>query len=207
MYNYLSKDALLQGQAVVVLQSESRIENYKQITNQGELVECIGDVPAQWEYNPSEDVIYDLKDKPSLYHTLKNGEWQIEDFEGFRAYCNKNIDEIKSQVLEYGFDYEGHQQRCRDKDIIFMAITALLVFLVQTVLHKKIQPRWYFEDNHKLEFDLVKIVTFMLYGGTFVQSVYDTENYFKTLEVPQLIDREIFEAKRKEIHENLVKEG
>lgn len=206
MYNYLNKDALLQGQAVVVLQSESKIENYKQITNQGELVECVGDVPPQWEYNAQEDIIYSLKDKPSPYHVLKGGEWQIEDLEGFRAYCNKNIDEIKAQVLEYGFDYQGHQQRCRDKDIALMVATVTSLQVIKNVLNKDKTIIWYLEDNHGFKMDLLGMSKLMLLGTTFIQSIYDTENYFKTLETPVLITREMFESKRKEIHLKLAEE-
>jgi len=42
------------------------------------------------------------------------------------------------------------------------------------------------------------------YGKTFTQSVYDTENYFKTKVEPKNISEEEFEEKRKEIHNKLV---
>ncbi|MDK4486777.1 hypothetical protein [Fusobacterium necrophorum] len=51
--------------------------------------------------------------------------------------------------------------------------------------------------------DLLKLVQLMFLGGTFVQSVYDTENYFKTLEEPKIITKEEFEQKRKTIHQAL----
>ena len=44
----------------------------------------------------------------------------------------------------------------------------------------------------------------MLYGTTFVQSVYDTENYFKTKVNPKELTKDEFETKRKEIHNKLV---
>lgn len=205
MYNYLSKEALLSGEAVVVLQSETRIENYKQIVNQGELVECVGDVPPQWEYNAQEDVIYDLKDKPSPYHVLKHGKWQIEDLEGFRAYCNERIDKVKAETLEYGFDYQGQRQRCRDKDVAFMVATITALQAAAT-LGKKKRITWYFEDNAGVEMGLNEMAGLMLLGTTFVQSVFDTENYFKTLADCTVVTKEQFEQKRKEIHEKLVSE-
>ena len=46
--------------------------------------------------------------------------------------------------------------------------------------------------------DMVKLVQLMFYGSNFVQSVYDTENYYKTLEEPTLINKVDYEAKIKE---------
>ena len=41
------------------------------------------------------------------------------------------------------------------------------------------------------------------YGTSSVQSVYDTENYFKTKVNPKELTKAEFEAKRKEIHTKL----
>ena len=133
--------------------------------------------------------------------------WIVKDKEGLKKYCEKIVDEIKAEVLEYGFNYSiggvEHQQRCRDKDIVYMAITALMIFFVKTFLQKDIKKTWYFQDNHGESMDLLKLVQLMFFGGTFVQSVYDTENYFKTLEEPKIITKEEFEQKRKTIHQAL----
>ena len=50
--------------------------------------------------------------------------------------------------------------------------------------------------------DMIKLVQLMFYGSNFVQSVYDTENYFKTLEEPMLIKKEDYENKIKEFMKN-----
>lgn len=205
MYNYLSKEALLSGEAVVVLQSETRIENYKQIVNQGELVECVGDIPSNWEYSVAEDVIYDSNDKPSPYHVLRNGKWEIGDIEGFKKYRIQVIEGLKEKVLAYGFDYQGHRQRCRDKDVAFMVATITALQAAAT-LGKKKRITWYFEDNAGVEMGLNEMAGLMLLGTTFVQSVFDTENYFKTLADCTVVTKEQFEQKRKEIHEKLVSE-
>ena len=64
---------------------------------------------------------------------------------------------------------------------------------------------WYFEDNKGMEAGLQELGMLMLYGTTFVQSVYDTENYFKTEVAPKEVTKAEFESKRKEIHNKLVK--
>ena len=207
MYFYLNKERLLNGEVTVIFQTESQIPNYKEITNFGELVEFQGDnIPANWEYSVTEDVLYNINDKPSPFHILKNKKWIVEDKEGFKKYCEEQINAIKNEILDYGFDYEinkvKHRQKCRVKDITFMAITALVMFLVKTFLHKDITRTWYFEDDFGYEMDMVKLVQLMFYGSNFVQSVYDTENYFKTLEDPKLIKKEDYLTKIKEFMEN-----
>ena len=208
MYFYLEKNSLLKGEAVVIFQTENQIPNYKEIINFGELVEYSGDnIPANWEYSESEDILYDINDKPSPYHILKNKKWIVEDKEGFKKYCNNRIDTIKADILKYGFDYKvdgkEHRQRCRDKDIIWIAMTALLLFLVKTFMGKEIKKTWYFEDDYGKEMDLMGFIQLMFFGSTFIQSVYDTENFFKTKVNPKEVTKAEFEAKRKEIHSKL----
>jgi hypothetical protein fuD12_02769 len=203
MFFYLNKESLLNGEVVIIFQTENQIPNYKEITNFGALVEFKGEsIPDNWEYSITEDMLYDIKDKPSPYHILKNKKWIVEDKEGFKEYCDTQINTIKNEILDYGFDYEinkvKHRQKCRVKDITFMAITALVMFLVKTFLHKDISRTWYFEDDFGYEMDMVKLVQLMFYGSNFVQSVYDTENFFKLLEEPKLINKDDYLAKIKE---------
>ena len=119
------------------------------------------------------------------------------------------IDEFKTTTLEYGFDYKvdgkEHRQKCRDKDIIWIAMSALLLFLVKTFMGKEIKKTWYFEDDFGKEMDLMDFIQLMFFGSTFIQSVYDTENYFKTKVNPKDLSKDEFEKKRKEIHNALAK--
>ena len=129
--------------------------------------------------------------------------WYLDTEKQLKDYFER-IDSIKAEVLDYGFDYKvdstEHRQRCRDKDIIWIAMTALLLFLVKTFLGKEIKKTWYFEDDYGKEMDLMGFVQLMFFGSTFIQSVYDTENYFKTKENPKELTKTEFETKRKEIH-------
>lgn len=143
--------------------------------------------------HPSEDYIY------------KNGKIEYSpELEKFKKEYFENIDKYKTEILDYGFDYRvdgvEHRQRCRDKDIIWIAMTALLLFLVKTFLSKDMKKTWYFEDNFGKEMNLMAFVQLMFFGSTFISSVYDTENYFKTQVAPKQLTKEEFESKRKEIH-------
>lgn len=132
----------------------------------------------------------------------------ILDTEAQRKDYFNTIDSLKAEVLDYGFDYKvdktEHRQRCRDTDISKMVATVVALQLAKNMgTDKKIT--WYFEDNFGMNAGLQELGMLMLFGTTFIQSVYDTENYFKTKENPKELTKDEFEKKRKEIHSKLAK--
>ena len=132
----------------------------------------------------------------------------ILDTEAQRKDYFNTIDSLKAEVLDYGFDYKidktEHRQRCRDTDISKMVATVVALQLAKNMgADKKIT--WYFEDNFGMNAGLQELGMLMLFGTTFIQSVYDTENYFKTKENPKELTKADFEKKRKEIHLTLAK--
>jgi len=132
----------------------------------------------------------------------------ILDTEAQRKDYFNTIDSLKAEVLDYGFDYkvgkEEHRQRCRDKDIAFM-VANVMALDVAAKLGKTKKTTWYFEDNYGMPAGLTELGMLMLFGTTFVQSVYDTEHHFKTKVNPKELTKAEFESKRKEIHSNLAK--
>lgn len=128
--------------------------------------------------------------------------WLLDNQKEFDDYCGL-IDELKAKSLAYGFDYKVkdkvHRQKCRDTDIAKM-VSVIVALQIAEKLGKIKKITWYFEDNFGMEAGLQELGTLMLYGTTFVQSVYDTENYFKTKVNPKEVTSDEFESKRKEIH-------
>ena len=133
--------------------------------------------------------------------------WLLDNQKEFDDYCNL-IDELKAKSLAYGFDYKvkdkDHRQKCRDTDIAKM-VSVIVALQIAEKLGKIKKITWYFEDNFGMEAGLQELGQLMLFGTTFVQSVYDTENYFKTKVNPKEVTSVEFESKRKEIHSNLAK--
>ena len=132
----------------------------------------------------------------------------ILDTEAQRKDYFNTIDSFKAEVLDYGFDYKvdktEHRQRCRDTDISKMVATVVALQLAKNMGADK-KVTWYFEDNFGMNAGLQELGMLMLFGTTFIQSVYDTENYFKTKENPKELTKADFEKKRKEIHNALAK--
>lgn len=202
MFYYLGREELIHGNATVYMQIQSKIPNYKDIRNFGELVEYEGEnIPSDWEYDTENDVLYSKSEKPSPFHKKIKGEWQVVDKDGFRKFCDENIDSIKTEILEYGFDYEiggvKHRQRCREKDITYMGTT--MSFLIAAKLVGQEQTTdWYFEDNFHHTMNLESLMMFATFGKTFLDGVYKAENYFKTLEEPKIVTKEEYLQKIQE---------
>ena len=142
-----------------------------------------------------------------MYWDKEKSLWILDNQKEYDDYCAL-IDELKAKSLEYGFDYKvkdkEHRQKCRDTDIAKMVSVIVSLQLAKEMkVDKKVT--WYFEDNFGMEAGLQELGQLMLFGTTFVQSVYDTENYFKTKVNPKEVISAEFEAKRKEIHSNLAK--
>ena len=137
----------------------------------------------------------------------EKGLWLLDNEREYQDYMNL-IDDLKAKSLEYGFDYKvenkEHRQKCRDTDISKMVSVIVSLQLAKEMkIDKKVT--WYFEDNVGMSAGLQELGQLMLYGTTFVQSVYDTENYFKTTVNPKELTKAEFESKRKEIHNALAK--
>ena len=137
----------------------------------------------------------------------EKGLWLLDNEREYQDYMAL-IDDLKAKSLAYGFDYKvdgkEHRQKCRDTDISKMVSVIVSLQLAKEMkVYKKVT--WYFEDNFGMEAGLQELGMLMLYGTTFVQSVYDTENYFKTKVNPKELTKVEFESKRKEIHSNLAK--
>ena len=148
------------------------------------------------------------KNEKYLTWNKEKEQWDYDTEREQKDYFN-TIDNIKAAVLEYGFDYqvegEQHRQRCRDKDITLLASNVTFMLAEKTIYGKEKPITWYFEDNFGLELDLQKSLVLAGFGKTFTQSVYDTENYFKTEVTPKELTKEEFETKRKELHIKLAR--
>lgn len=140
-----------------------------------------------------------------MYWDKDKSLWILDNQKEYDDYCAL-IDNLKAEALAYGFDYKvdgkEHRQRCRDKDIAFMVANVIALQIAEK-LGKIKKTTWYFEDNYGMPAGLNELGILMLYGTTFVQSVYDTENYFKTKVNPKELSKAEFESKRKEIHTKL----
>lgn len=94
----------------------------------------------------------------------------------------KETDMIKSKVLEEGYEWNGHRQKCRDKDISLLASTIAALKDYETIGYQK-KITWYFNENDGVEMGVQELSTLRLRGLEFIQAVYDVENNIKNGEL------------------------
>ena len=125
----------------------------------------------------------------------EKGLWLLDNEREYQDYMEL-IDDLKAKSLAYGFDYKvdgkEHRQKCRDKDITLLASNVTFMLAEKTVYGKEKPITWYFYDNFGLKLDLEQSLILASYGKTFTQSVYDTENYFKTKVNPKEVSKAEF---------------
>lgn len=104
------------------------------------------------------------------------------------------INKIKEEVLADGFDYKGHKQKCREKDLIFMANAILGLQGYKRIYGKDLKTIWMFDDVDGIEASERDLIELHLAGTVFVEKVYMAEKIFKVTE-PFLITKADFVAK------------
>ncbi len=105
-------------------------------------------------------------------------------------YFNR-INKFKSEILQVGFDFNGHQQKCREKDLALLgnAIAAnedAQPFATVPVTH------WSFNDGDVVEMSLDELKKLRVNGATFVQAIFTVEAICKHKEPNMLFTKENF---------------
>lgn len=112
-------------------------------------------------------------------------------------YFNK-INKFKAEILEVGFDFNKHQQKCREKDLALLgnAIAAnedAQPFATIPVTH------WSFNDGDIVEMSLDELKKLRVDGATFVQTVFIVEAQLKAASPDVLLSKEHFIEKVDEL--------
>ena len=118
--------------------------------------------------------------KPSINHTKWNKEkreweWEIPaiNIEKYK----KEIESYKSQILETGFIFNGHIQKCRDKDL------ALLSNAISALEDSGEEGRsWAFSDDDIVKISLDQFKQMRIVGMSFITTVYGIEALLKRSE-------------------------
>ena len=142
------------------------------------------------------------KNEKYLTWNRENGTWEYDSQKEKDDYFQL-VDTLKSEALEYGFDYQGHRQRLRIKDLIYMEIAIKSLEISKKKFKKDLKSTWYFHDNFGMTMSIEDLEDMMFSGTMFIQSIFNTEHYFKTEVEPKDLTKEEFKNKINELH-NLV---
>lgn len=127
-------------------------------------------------------------------HTWSEGATQEELKDVYFDLINK----YKAEILEVGFDFNKHQQKCREKDLALLgnAIAAnedVQPFATVPVTH------WSFNDGDIVEMSLDELKKLRVDGAMFVQTVFIVEAQLKAASPDVLLSKEYFIEKVDEL--------
>ena len=142
------------------------------------------------------------KNEKYLTWNRENGTWEYDSQKEKDDYFQL-VDTLKAEALEYGFDYQGHRQRLRIKDLIYMEIAIKSLEISKKKFKNDLKSTWYFHDNFGMTMSIEDLEDMMFSGTMFIQSIFNSENYFKTQVEPKDLTKEEFKNKINELH-NLV---
>ena len=118
--------------------------------------------------------------------------------EELKEYYFNKINSYKAEILQGGFDFDSHQQKCREKDLALLgnAIAAnedAQPFATVPVTH------WSFNDGDIVEMSLDELKKLRVDGATFVQAIFTVEAQLKASETNILLEKQDFIKKVDEL--------
>ncbi len=117
-------------------------------------------------------------------------------------YFNK-INTYKAEILQNGFNFNGHQQKCREKDLALLsnAVSALDDMQAFKVIAEEHQINWSFNDNDIVGMTETDLRKLRISGAIFINAVYGAEAEFKASTPAADFKKEDFISKINELSE------
>lgn len=121
--------------------------------------------------------------------------------EELKEYYFNKINVYKAEILEVGFDFNGHQQKCREKDLALLgnAVSALDDMQTFKVIAEEHQINWAFKDNDIVSMTETDLRELRMSGAIFINTVYGVEAQLKASEANILLEKQDFIKKVDEL--------
>ena len=116
----------------------------------------------------------------NLTHTWKEGATEEQKTEQYKYLINS----YKAKILEQGFNYNEHQQKCREKDLALLgnAVAALDDMATFSQSEEK-KINWAFNDDDIIVMTETDLRKLRMAGCEFINNVYKIEAELKASEV------------------------
>lgn len=144
------------------------------------------------------------KNEKYLTWNRETAVWEYDSKREKDDYFNL-VDQLKNEALEYGFDYKEHRQRLRTKDLIYMEISIKSLEIGKKKTKKDLKSTWYFQDGFGMPMSVEDLEDMMFSGTMFIQSIFNTESFFKTEIEPKELTITEFKNKVNELHKLVMK--
>lgn len=121
--------------------------------------------------------------------------------EELKEYYFNKINTYKAEILEVGFNFNGHQQKCREKDLALLsnAVSALDDMQTFKVIAEEHQINWAFNDNDIVSMTETDLRELRMSGAIFINTVYGVEAQLKASEANILLEKQDFIKKVDEL--------
>ena len=123
--------------------------------------------------------------------------------EELKEYYFNKINTYKAEILQNGFNFNGHQQKCREKDLALLgnAVSALDDMQTFKVIVEEHQINWAFNDNDIVSMTETDLRKLRISGAIFINTVYKVEAEFKASTPVADFKKENFISKINEMSE------
>ena len=118
--------------------------------------------------------------------------------EELKEYYFNKINTYKAEILEVGFDFNSHQQKCREKDLALLG-NAIAANEDAQAYSKTPVSHWSFNDNDVVEMSLEDLKHLRIAGATFVQTIFTVEAQLKASQPNILLGKQDFIKKVNEL--------
>nr|DAU93890.1 MAG TPA: protein of unknown function (DUF4376) [Caudoviricetes sp.] len=121
--------------------------------------------------------------------------------EELKEYYFNKINTYKAEILEVGFNFNGHQQKCREKDLALLgnAVSALDDMQTFKIIVEEHQINWAFNDNDIVSMTETDLRELRMSGAIFINTVYGVEAQLKASEANILLEKQDFIKKVDEL--------
>lgn len=121
--------------------------------------------------------------------------------EEIKDFCYLQINKYKAEILENGFDFNGHQQKCREKDLALLgnAVSALDDMQTYVVSEEEKHINWAFNDNDIVNMTETDLRKMRIAGAIFINTIYKVEAELKASEPNILLIKNDFIKKIDEL--------
>ena len=111
------------------------------------------------------------------------------------------INKYKAEILENGFDFNGHQQKCREKDLTLLgnAVSALDDMQTYAVSPEEKHINCAFNDNDIVNMTETDLRKMRIAGAIFINTIYKVEAEFKASKPNILLIKDDFIKKVDEL--------
>lgn len=132
-------------------------------------------------------------------HIWKEGATEEEIKEFYFSQINK----FKAEIMENGFNFNGHQQKCREKDLALLGNAVAALDDMATFSHSEEEKtvNWAFNDNDIVNMSETDLRKMRIAGTVFINAVYGVEAELKASEPNFSLKKDNFIAKINEVSE------